>query len=216
MARFALVALALAISLGAQEKPVPEQPPDARPASKEDPGRPVLRRGGPAQRHEQTAPSAPSNAKSLQAAAGDVVEVDESGRTVDKEGGQDPPLIQRAREAAIAYDNQLPNYICDEFVTRWQTLTLPPVWETQPVVEAELTYFDGKEEYRNIRVNGKRIKKGGPEDSGTWSYNEFGSMLKVVMGGRLGRSSLRVGLRGPPGSPSGPLTSESSSRHHNG
>lgn len=169
--------LTLALSLGAQE-------PKPDPRSEVDPGRPVLRRGGPAKKHEP-APSSPPKTTS----SGLPAPMEDESAPGEKPAA-DPPktaaaqepasLIERAREAAFEFTDSLPNFICDELVTRYQSDRRVPDWKYIDRVEVELLYVDGKEDYRNIRRNGKLLKKGSPEDSGTWSTGEFGSILADI------------------------------------
>lgn len=170
------VILTLALSLGAQE-------PKPDPRSEGDPGRPVLRRGGPAKTHEP-APSSPPKA----ATSGLPVPVEDDtppAKSTDARPADARPtseaepasLIERARDAAYEFTDLLPNFICDELVTRYQSDRRVPDWKYIDRIELELLYLDGKEDYRNVRRNGKLLKKGSPEDSGSWSTGEFGSIL---------------------------------------
>ncbi|GAB4411578.1 MAG: hypothetical protein OHK0021_20470 [Bryobacter sp.] len=43
-------------------------------------------------------------------------------------------------------------------------------------------YVDGKEDYRNFKINGKPLKSGTPEDSGTWSEGDWSTTLLEVLG----------------------------------
>lgn len=182
MARTALAVLTLAVSLGAQEKPVQEKPPDPRPGQREeDPGRPVLKRGGPAQQRQ---PVTPSSQRTPSPPAGEIIEVDEQGRTVANTAGDAPAptdLISRAREEAFRFNEGLPNFVCDELVRRFESRTLKPDWKYKDRIEVELLYLSGKEEYRNVRRNGKLLNKGDPEASGTWSTGEFGTILVDIL-----------------------------------
>ena len=154
-----------------------QQPPEPQP----DPGRPVLRRGGAAQKREPV--PAPEERRPAQAPYREVV-VDEEGRTekvlegAEAAGGED--LLQRAAEAAAEFNGKLPSFICDQFVSRYESKTLKPEWKLKDRVQLELAYTKGKEEYRNIRLNGKPLKKGSPEESGSWSTGEFGTTLASV------------------------------------
>ncbi len=196
MARLWIAGIWLALTLGAQEPP--EAPTTQRPVrsetQSEDPGRPVLRRGGPAQKREEVAPPpAPTPAPSTSPAPAAVrkpireVTVDENGnaesvvnnRPVKYPKGTDE-LIERAREAAYEFNEKLPNFICDQVTSRYESKTLKPDWKYKDRIQLELVYVNGKEDYRNIRMNNKPVKKGGPEDSGTWSSGEFGTMLMDV------------------------------------
>lgn len=187
MKRWAPVLLAFGVCALAQAAPpAPEQPaavrkteaqPDAR-----DPGRPVLRRGGPAR--ERRAEDSPA-ARPQDNPAYKVVEVDEEGRAAAVVHRQpltpEEELLERARAFAAAYIESLPDFVVEQFVYRYKGVGLRPQWKKQDEVQVEVMYLDRKEDYGNIRVNGKKLKKGSPEDSGTWSTGEFGSILLMVM-----------------------------------
>lgn len=168
--RAALLILVLA-PLSAQQQPEP--PPD--------PGRPVLRRGGAAQKREPVA--APEDRRPAQGPYREAV-IDEEGRTEKVLAGEESAgredLLIRAHEAAAEFNEKLPSFICDQFVSRYESKTLQPKWKLQDRVQLELAYTKGKEEYRNIRINGRPLKKGSPEDSGSWSTGDFGSTLASI------------------------------------
>jgi hypothetical protein len=85
------------------------------------------------------------------------------------------PLIERGREAAFQFSQKLPNFICQEFMSRFkqQGEQKTPL----DVVSAELIYEDGKESYRNVKIDGRPTDKPLEEIGGSWSTGEFGSML---------------------------------------
>lgn len=160
------------LPLAAQQSPEP--PPE--------PGRPVLRRGGPAQKREPV--EAPEDRRTAGAPVREVI-VDEEGRTEKANaetevGPVDAGLVRRAAEAAFEFNEKLPSFICDQFVRRYESRTLKPEWKLKDRVQLELAYTKGKEEYRNIRINGKLLKKGSPEDSGSWSMGDFGTTLMSI------------------------------------
>lgn len=173
---------ALALSLGAQQ-PAPDPRPEA------DPGRPVLRRGGPSTKREQT-PSSPKPAMSGVNPESEAVPEPAASATPENAPAPRKPapsadteslsLIERARLAAYEFNETLPNFICDELVMRYQSVRRVPDWTYRDRVELELLYVDGKEDYRNVRRNGKLLKKGSPEDSGSWSTGEFGTVLADI------------------------------------
>jgi hypothetical protein len=165
-----------------------------------DPGRPVLKRGGPADKREpvqplpskstggapaepEPAPQPPAPASQPRAPRpgaqpGDV-EVDADGKVI-RDAGALPvqrDLIERARETAYEYSDRLPDFTCDQIVKRFVSKTFKPKWKLEDTVQVELLYLGGKEDYRNIRVNGKPLKKGTLEESGSWSMGEFASVL---------------------------------------
>lgn len=194
---------ALALSLGAQE-PAPGPRPEG------DPGRPVLRRGGPSTKREP-ATSSPkptmsgANPESDPAAEATATPPSEATPTAKQptapKDDAELPLIERARAAAYEFDNTLPNFICDELVMRHQSERRIPDWKYQDRVEVELLYVDGKEDYRNIRRNGKPLKKGSPEDSGSWSTGEFGTVLADIFSSATNAQFKRKGASAATGMP---------------
>lgn len=199
MSRAWILAICLALAAGAQEQqqsdPQTTQRPVRPDVKEDDPGRPVLRRGGAAKKHEEVAPPeststntpAPSKAPANPAPATTrppvrEVVVGEDGTTEKvvtdrtRHGGVDE-LVERARDEAFDFDKNLPNFLCDQLTNRYRSKTLKPDWKYQDRVQVELVYANNREDYRNVRVNGKAIKKGSPEDSGTWSSGEFGTIL---------------------------------------
>lgn len=166
----AVLAIFALVPLLAQQEPEPA-----------DPGRPVLRRGGEAKKREPVA--APEARRPAPGPYREVV-VDEEGRTENVLAGRESAarddLLDRAREAAAEFNEKLPSFICDQFVSRYESKTIKPQWKLRDRVQLELAYTKGKEEYRNIRINGKPLKKGSPEDSGSWSTGDFGATLVSV------------------------------------
>ncbi len=62
--------------------------------------------------------------------------------------------------------------------TRYQSETRTPSWNAKDVVSAEVVYDNGKESYRNIKINNKLVNKPMEEIPGGWSRGEFGSTLR--------------------------------------
>jgi hypothetical protein len=163
-----------------QAEPTTQRPVEAKPDPR-DPGAPKLRRGVPARR--PAVPDGPEpNPVPLPETPIRVVVTDAEGRVVSAppaEAGANPAddLVERAREIAYEFNAKLPNFLCDQLTMRSSSETRIPKWKHEDRVEVELMYVDGSEDYRNVRINGKRLKKGAPEDSGTWSRGEFGTIL---------------------------------------
>lgn len=178
------VSLWILTGLAMAQNPAPKPDPD-------DPGPPVLKRGGTTQR------KAPSAGPDLSTVKPESVPPPSSDPATPGEPPPPPPayerpaaisgrpvgddLIERAREAAFAFNDSLPNFLCDQITKRFTSKTLKPEWKLQDKVEVELMYIDRREDYRNVRINGKVLKKGSPEDSGTWSTGDFGTILVDLM-----------------------------------
>jgi hypothetical protein len=139
-----------------QPPPTPKQ--TVRDAGEGDPDRPVLRRGQPPAR------------KSAEAVP--------EGNEAPVEPPRPDPLILRARAAAETFSQSLPNYVCRQVMARFASGTRADDWKAQDVVTAEVVYENGREDYRNVQINGKTVKRGMEELSGSWSTGEFGSILR--------------------------------------
>jgi hypothetical protein len=89
---------------------------------------------------------------------------------------QEDPLVRKAADAALEFTETLPNYVCQEVVSRYESTVQPPSWHALDVVTTDVVYESGKENYRNVMINGKPSTK--PlEESGAWSTGEFGTLL---------------------------------------
>jgi hypothetical protein len=152
---------------------VPAQNPD-------DPGPPKLKRGAVADpSREHASEPNPSNSE-------DNRRPEELAHPQTAEPGQEravvspmrplDPLIRRAADTALDFTATLPSYTCEEVVTRYESHTKPVNWKPVDVMTMNVVYNNGKEEYHNIAVNGKR-KESFEETGGAWSTGEFGTVL---------------------------------------
>ena len=179
-----------AASTSATEVAPPPAPPDP-----DDPGRPVLVRGkaaNPAREHAAPAPDDPPSSSQTADSAAPVTEarnippvLNTGGTPSILRGDEDPvvrrpvgdPLIAKATEAALDFTEGLPNYVCQELMARYQSTTRPANWQALDVVGAAVVYEEGKEDYRDVTINGKPLKKGMTQVDGAWSTGEFGTIL---------------------------------------
>jgi len=88
-------------------------------------------------------------------------------------------LIERAREVAWQFSQKLPNFICQEFMSRFSQRGRE---EKTPldIVSAEIIYEDGQESYRNVKINNHPTDKPLQEIGGSWSTGEFASILLEI------------------------------------
>jgi hypothetical protein len=89
--------------------------------------------------------------------------------------------IEHARQAAFSFTETLPNYVCQQFTTRYLSDSRPVSWRAQDVVSAEVVYDNGKEDYRKVAINGHETKKPMSKLSGSWSTGEFGTILEDLL-----------------------------------
>jgi hypothetical protein len=161
------------------------------PAS-DDPGPPKLKRGGVADPSReraadvaaaQTAPNRiptttePGVERVTDGSRPSVIRGDADEDTVRIAPRKDEPLIRRAADAAMEFTETLPSYVCTELVTRTQSEGSANNFQPIDVVSMEVLYTDGREDYRNIQINGKKTVKKIEETGGAWSTGEFGTVL---------------------------------------
>ena len=70
----------------------------------------------------------------------------------------------------------LPNYFCQEHITRFASTTQKVDWRPLDVVSATVVFENGRDEYRNLTVNGKPVNKRMEDLGGAWSTGEFGTI----------------------------------------
>jgi hypothetical protein len=84
-------------------------------------------------------------------------------------------LIERAREAAFEFSENLPNFICQEVMARYRQRGREET--SLDVVSAEIIYDHAKESYRNVKINDRPTDTSLERISGSWSTGEFASTL---------------------------------------
>ncbi len=135
--------------------------PAPAPRDPDDPGPPTLRLGIPVKRQTSEVASAETPAQAVQAPAPSA-----------------DAYIEKARAAAEAFSEKLPDYICKEFMTRYAGTSRPVNWQALDVVSMDIVYQDGRERYQNVAVNGKATHKEIEQIGGSWSTGEFATVLR--------------------------------------
>jgi hypothetical protein len=189
--RFAVLLLAAGVASWAQDSTTVEK--------EDDPGRPVLQRGGAAKKRTDSGPvktdeNIPTTIRDTRTSSDEPAAVPKEPTEGDPPKADNPPaapaqpevtyklpgddeLIAKARALVAEFNESLPDFLCEEAVKRYQSRTIQPKWKYLDQTEVELVFTGGKEGYRNIRRNGKPLKKGSPEDTGQWSKGDFSGVL---------------------------------------
>jgi hypothetical protein len=94
--------------------------------------------------------------------------------------GPDDNIIDSAKNAADKLIDGIPNFTVQQNTTRYFSTAFPAQWRALDVVTSDVVVVDGKEDYRNIQVNGKPSSRA-VEKSGAWSTGEFVTMLEDVL-----------------------------------
>lgn len=112
--------------------------------------------------------------------------------------GNDWPLVlARVRSNALAYSDQLPDFICNQTTQHFvRTQTPTVVWRMTGSFVAALSFYDRKEHYDIVSVNGKPEPGATLEDlSGSLSMGEFGSALRGLFEHRTQAEFKPVGFK---------------------
>jgi hypothetical protein len=89
-------------------------------------------------------------------------------------------IIQDTRKYALNYTKQLPNFICTQVTRRYVDPTGLEFWQSQDTLTARLSYFEQKEDYKLVGVNGAYTEVPFQKVGGTTSSGEFGSMMREI------------------------------------
>lgn len=82
--------------------------------------------------------------------------------------------LRKVCEYAVSLPRRIPNFTCEQRTARYVD------GKASDVVAAEVTYLDGKESYRNIRLDGKPVADVGWLSSHTWSTGQFGADIRGI------------------------------------
>jgi hypothetical protein len=121
------------------------------------------------------APPAPTRIPTVAPDEDDRASIGSLGGTIPMTRGDD--LIRKAADTALDFTEKLPNYVCQELMSRYESTTKPVSWHALDVVGMEVVYQDQKEDYRKITLNGRPVNKKLEEMGGAWSTGEFGTVL---------------------------------------
>jgi hypothetical protein len=174
----------------------PENHADASHPAPDAPGRPLLHHGKVTQQDSDddlatTAPPAKStttvaksNTPAKPAAKDDSLDftIDDKPHPTEKPTAANA-LIERTREWSESFLQGLPNFVCEQVTTRYMEESRASDWQVQDVVSAKVVYEDGKEQYQQITVGGKRTNKSMMELGGATSTGEFASTLRGLFAG---------------------------------
>ena len=89
-------------------------------------------------------------------------------------------VLEETRVYASNYTKQLPNFLCTQVTRRYIDPSGLEFWQTQDTLTARLSYFDQKEDYKLVSVNGGYTNVPYEKVGGATSMGEFGSMLREI------------------------------------
>jgi hypothetical protein len=89
-------------------------------------------------------------------------------------------IIQKARENALQYTSNLPNFISTETVRRSRLEKGSQTWKPGDTLTVDVAFSDKGELYSMLTVNGKPSKKHFSQVGGARSTGEFGTLLRWI------------------------------------
>ncbi len=91
-------------------------------------------------------------------------------------------VLRLAREFATNYTKQLPNFICVQVTRRYYDPSGLEFWQRADVLNAKLSFFEQKESYQLMSVNGQvpKLDMSMDQVGGSRSSGEFGSLLRMI------------------------------------
>ena len=146
-------------------------------------GKPAPRKSSPAEEHSKPAQVAVNSPRASSPAPDHEViplpseDADIRPRPIAETPPPPDPRIEKARATSAAFTETLPNYVCQEQMARFASVSHKVNWQPMDIVSTEVVYENGHEHYRNIQINGKTVKKKMEELPGAWSTGEFGTVL---------------------------------------
>ena len=165
-----------------------------RPAAQapDDPGRPVLRRGKPADPAREKAAKVPDGPVTPEQAAPPVTpletaKAEATAAPVLRRGGDEgsvpfttrpmDDLIRKATDAALDFTEGLPAYVCEERMSRYQSESRPARFQFIDNLTMTVVDENGKDRYGDLKINGRPTSKTLEESGGAYSTGEFGTVL---------------------------------------
>ena len=114
-----------------------------------------------------------------------------------------PQFLEEARSTAMAYTENLPNFICTQITQRYLRRLPKTGWVRVDNFVAELTYYDKQEHYKLVTVGNRSAASDATLESlkGTTSTGEFGSSLNYLFDPATGTQFRFEGIDHSRGSP---------------
>ncbi|MDE2667927.1 MAG: hypothetical protein OXI69_17440 [Acidobacteriota bacterium] len=155
-----------------------------------------------------TEPAAPGSAPTPKpAATPPATAATEPATTPGRSGLPDretwPQFLEQVRSTAMAYTENLPNFICTQITQRYLRRLPKTGWVRVDNFVAELTYYDKQEHYKLVSVGNRSAASDATLESlkGTTSTGEFGSSLNYLFDPATGTQFRFEGIDHSRGSP---------------
>lgn len=89
-------------------------------------------------------------------------------------------IIEKAREYALGYSKRLPDFICMQVTRRYIDPSGLEFWRNSDTITTRLSYFEQKEDYKVITINGRMTEVPYQKLDGATSSGEFGTLMREL------------------------------------
>ncbi|MFN7938088.1 MAG: hypothetical protein U0R19_32465 [Bryobacteraceae bacterium] len=89
-------------------------------------------------------------------------------------------ILDDVTKYALGYAKRLPDFICVQVTRRYDDPTGLEFWRTLDTVTERLTYFEQKEDYKVVMINGRTTDITHDKLGGSSSSGEFGTMMREI------------------------------------
>jgi len=89
-------------------------------------------------------------------------------------------VLADATGHALNHEENLPNFICMQTTRRFEDFNGKDGWRPIDIIVERLTYFDHREDYKVVQMNGLPASVPHDQLNGASSSGEFGSVLKSI------------------------------------
>jgi hypothetical protein len=93
---------------------------------------------------------------------------------------EETQIIERARELALEYTANLPNFISTETIRRSELPKRSQTWKPLDTIVVDVAFSQQGERNKVLTINGKPTKKSFKDIGGTMSEGEFGAILWYI------------------------------------
>lgn len=89
-------------------------------------------------------------------------------------------VVEATRASALAYADNLPNFLCTETVHRLRESGRGGPWKPEDTLKLDVAYSEKREGYKLLEVNGRPATKTLAEVGGYYSTGDFGTLLRFI------------------------------------
>ena len=89
-------------------------------------------------------------------------------------------ILEGIKQYAMTYTDNLPNFLCLQVTRRFVDFDLSDHYRLVDTVNAQLSYTEGKENYKLVSINNRYTNTSMEQLGGAVSVGEFGSFMKAI------------------------------------